>query len=202
MRKKKLHSHKVITIIITFILTVVLTGCDDTMSHYNEGYKEGYQEGYNKGKSDGEIDYIENNGTYEDGYNTGYDEGYQAGNQESSDRIYQLGYNAGYSDMYNKVNNARIEEELKKTTPESEEVLPAGQDNTQVTQPNNQTIENPIKTDSFILNKESKVFHLPSCYHVEQISYDHRQTIQGDDWISLMLAGYTPCGDCINLHLK
>ena len=50
-------------------------------------------------------------------------------------------------------------------------------------------------TKTYILNKNTKVFHLPSCKSVEQMKASNKRTYTGtrQDVINM---GYRPCGNC------
>ena len=50
-------------------------------------------------------------------------------------------------------------------------------------------------TESYILNKNSKKFHLPDCESVAEISEKNRRTYQGKRE-ALLAEGYTPCSRC------
>ena len=51
------------------------------------------------------------------------------------------------------------------------------------------------ESDSYVLNKNTMKFHLPSCSSVEDISAENREDFVGsrDDLLS---EGYSPCGRC------
>ena len=53
-------------------------------------------------------------------------------------------------------------------------------------------------TQYFIGNKESKVFHLPTCGHLPAAS--KRNTMYNYWWI-INIAGYTPCGHCLKNYV-
>jgi len=50
---------------------------------------------------------------------------------------------------------------------------------------------------TYIANKASMKFHLPSCYMVNAILLDNRVDLF-DDYADVILQGYTPCGKCLN----
>lgn len=48
--------------------------------------------------------------------------------------------------------------------------------------------------ETFIVNTSTNVFHLPGCYHIDQMSSENRSTFTGSR--SEAAARYTPCKDC------
>lgn len=51
------------------------------------------------------------------------------------------------------------------------------------------------QTEAYVLNTNTKKFHLPGCSSVRQISENNRGTFTGDRE-TLMAQGYAPCKSC------
>ena len=147
-----------------------------------DGFAEGYAAGEQVGLSDGferslsqGVDSGEDEG-YEKGYDAGKTDGYRDGYSDGVDDGYNTGYDSGYSDG------------LSAQTPNrsSSSGWYSG-----YSANSGSTRDDPI-ANTYIGNKSSKKFHLPTCSYLpnqsNQVTFHSRE--------EALSAGYDPCGHC------
>ena len=102
------------------------------------------------------------------GYSEGRSDGYSDGYSDGKETGYQSGYSAGKKDA----NNSGSSSSWNRTNPGT-------------------TRDEPT-TDSYIGNKNSKKFHLPTCSYLPDIG----NRVYFDTRDDALAAGYDPCGHC------
>lgn len=131
---------------------------------YDAGYKAGKADGYAVGKSDGVREGKVQGRT--DGYSEGYDKGYQDGSAGTVTwwEQYKQEHGLSGSDTSTRSNGSSS---------------------------SGTTRDEPV-ADTYIGNKNSKKFHLPTCSYLpnqsNQVTFNSRE--------EALAAGYDPCGHC------
>lgn len=151
---------------------------------YEDGYSEGrsvqessdaslYADGYAAGLADQEK---KDAGLYDAAHADGYQSGYAAGKDEGYNAGYHKGYWEGYADAGERSDPGTGDSHGSRSVGGQSDGGPR---------------EDPV-ADTYIGNKTSKKFHLPTCSYLpdkdNQVTFDSR-----DEAIA---AGYKPCGHC------
>lgn len=142
----------------------------------DEGYSEGYETGFDEGYQEGETYW----------YEKGYSEGFEDGETEVLDTLseanetyddgyedgLEIGYASGYEDGFSDGKKSSAKSGQKTVDPEPE-----------------------VSSVKYVLNKNTKKFHLPGCSSVNDIKASNRWDFSGtrEEVIS---KGYIPCKRC------
>lgn len=140
--------------------------------------------------------------TYEQGYAEGqadqkaadaglYDEGYAAGQEDGNASGYRSGYAEGKDDGYNDGYYKGYWEGYADAGERSSGSGDSSGSRSGTHTGTGSTRDTPV-ADTYIGNKSSKKFHLPSCSYLpdqnNQVTFDSRE--------DALAAGYSPCGHC------
>ena len=164
---------KIISVIlaIAFLLCSCYSEADLEQAReeaYNSGFDEGSSEAYDKGYDEG----------YQAGFDEGLDSGYQSGEADGYSAGEKSGYNEGYRDGY-----AAGKENASKKSSSS------GAGSTYSSSQPNATAFN------YILNRNTKKFHYPSCSSVGQMKESNKIYFTGTRTEAIS-KGYAPCQRC------
>ncbi|MBR3953670.1 MAG: hypothetical protein IKJ82_08735 [Oscillospiraceae bacterium] len=151
------------------------------------GYELGYKDGYDSGVSDGSQKKLselrEQGKTYEAGYRKGYEEGKTVGEKNTE----YVASTTGTSHVIGNSNN--FEHPINSGT--------AGSSGTSGNNNNggNTYYEEIAEECDYVLNKNTKKFHKPSCSSAKQIKDKNREYFTGTRE-EVLARGFDPCGRC------
>lgn len=178
------RTRRIAWLLVALLAISIFFGIRTKNNAYSSGQKSGKEIGYSEGISKLEAAVEEESArAYEQGERTGYKAGYEAGQTAGYTEGYGDGESTGYQNGY----SAGLKSSYAIYTPQpsTSSGSHSGGDSTGTHR------DTPI-SNSYIGNKNSHKFHLPTCSYLpdqgNQVIFDSR-----DEAIS---AGYSPCGHC------
>lgn len=136
-----------------------------------------------------EIDKAYNNG-YETAKVEEYNKGLKKGREEGRRSGYNEGYYVGYNDGYN-----QGKEDSKSSSKGSSKSSSSSNNYSGDSYVSNNYSSNDEKEITYVLNKNTKKFHKPSCYSAGEIAPHNRQN-SSLSRSEIINKGYSPCKNC------